>query len=210
MTDEEINAARTGGGNTSGQLTEIPFETTGAGNPVPPIDWEKVDPQIRDVIFKDAFGTGRVRLLSVGASDEEKFSPEEWEIILLAIEQGLVRWEIDNSGKTIDKASITEGEQSIPQKKTYVDLSNGKFDSTANVLANYQFYTNTRQIAVSLPKGDYEGTFTLFDVESNTNIQVFALDKNNRSKTFTNLTASANYYIVASGLDDSVTVTITD
>jgi hypothetical protein len=205
----EMNAARTGG-NTSGELAEISFETTDAGNPIPPIDWEKVDPKIRDVIFKDAFGTGRVRLLSVGASDKEKFSPEEWEIILLAIEQGFVRWEIDNPGKTIDRASMTEGEHSIPQMKTYVDLSNGKFDSTATMLSNCQFYTNTRQIAISLPKGDYEGTFALFDVESNANIQVFTLDKNNRSKTFTNLTASANYYIAASGLDDSVVVTVTD
>ncbi|MDR3304590.1 MAG: M56 family metallopeptidase [Clostridiales Family XIII bacterium] len=127
-----------------------------------------------------------------------------------AARAGLVAWEIDNSGKTIDRASITEGEQSIPQKKTYVDLSNGKFDAAAKVLADYQFYTNTRRIAVSLPKGDCEGTFTLFDVESNTDIQVFTLDKNKRSKTFTNLTASANYYIAASGIDDSVIVTVTD
>jgi hypothetical protein len=60
----------------------------------PGVDWENVDPKIRDVIYQDTFGTGhRIRLLSVGARDESKFTSEEWDIIMLAIEQGLVYWE---------------------------------------------------------------------------------------------------------------------
>jgi hypothetical protein len=82
--------------NSSNRLLEIPQEATSetsAEDFIPPIEWEKVDSKIKDVIFEDFFGAGRVRLLSVGARDENKFTPEEWEIVMVAVEQGLVQWE---------------------------------------------------------------------------------------------------------------------
>lgn len=94
--------------------------------------------------------------------------------------------------------------------KTYVDLTkDGNLEVSAEELFNYQLYTNSEKITVSMQKGDHEGAFTLYDTENNTDIQQFNLNKNINSKSFANLTSSRNYYIVASGLGDLI-ITVSD
>jgi beta-lactamase regulating signal transducer with metallopeptidase domain len=121
MTDEEVNAVRDG--NASGQLAEIPvesIESADAESSVPPIDWEKVDPKIRAVIYPDS---GKTRLISVNAGDEHHFSPEDWETILLAVKQGLVQWE-DETMKTASDYAVSS--QNFVQSLTDADVASAK------------------------------------------------------------------------------------
>ena len=81
----------------------------------------------------------------------------------------------------------------------------------AGDLPNYQLYANSTRIIVSIPRGDYAGTFYLYATDYPEDfIMTFELDQSNRTKTFTNLTSARNYFLVANGLNDSVLVTVTD
>ncbi|MDR3289333.1 MAG: M56 family metallopeptidase, partial [Peptococcaceae bacterium] len=154
MTDAEINAARAEGGDkTSGQLTEIPFVTDSAESPIPPIDWETVDPKIKAVIYPDSGDMRKMRLLSVSAEDEPRFSPEDWQIVLLAVEQGLVAWE---------DGSVLLAR--INYQKHHDLTQDGALVMTADALVRYQLFTNSTQIAVFLAQDPAEPvTFDLYD-----------------------------------------------
>jgi beta-lactamase regulating signal transducer with metallopeptidase domain len=97
-----------------------------AGNTAPlPSD---IDEKIKAVILHEIPGVGTTRLISVSAKDEIKFSAEDWQIILLAIEQGFVKWEtetatdgkdaaavpsIDGSGFSWDTGVLTDGKDAV-------------------------------------------------------------------------------------------------
>lgn len=145
-------------------------------------------------------------LISVKLSDERKFSPEEWQDILKKIERGEVTVEPE-----VDTASYAASEGiPVAEGKVYANLTrDGKIEAKGKELANYQFYTNSEEITVSIPKGEYKGEFVLYDALHKVNIQQFVLDGSKRTKKFTNLSAIDNYYIMASGIDDLV-VTVSD
>ena len=98
-----------------------------------------------------------------------------------------------------------------------LDSMRNPFDETmlevyAEELVGYRLYTNSAKITVSIPRGDYEGIFYLYDAQRLTEpIMQFELNQSTRSKSFTNLT-SANIYLikVEEGIFDGVMVTITD
>ena len=89
--------------------SEIPFEepfdapdyekgVTPDGDPTSREDilkrYPQVDPQIIDVVFSwQSDGSGYEQLISVGADAERRFTAEDWQLILSAVEIGLVQWE---------------------------------------------------------------------------------------------------------------------
>gem|GEM_PF-468467 len=109
----------------------------------------------------------------------------------------------------IDRGIYAEGSLyvDIIEGKTYVDLTQtGKLEVNSDDLSNYQLYTNSAKITVTIPRGEYEGTFWLYNTQNDSDfIMTFDLNQQNRSKTFTNLTSAFNYYIVASeSLGDAI------
>ena len=114
------------------------------------------------------------------------------------------KWIFDiYNGFTISGDQITEG-------KIYADLTqDGALQVKGKELYTYQLFTNSEKISVSIPNGEYTGEFVLYDVENNTSIQQFVLNRTNRTKTFENLTSATTYYILASGIDD-VVITVSD
>lgn len=104
---------------------------------------------------------------------------------------------------------MPSGDQ-IAEGKIYADLTqDGELQVKGKELYNYQLFTNSEKISVSIPNGEYTGEFVLYNAENNTSIQQFELNGTNRTKTFENLTSATNYYILASGIDD-VAVTVSD
>ena len=56
--------------------------------------YPQVDPQIIDVVFSwQPDGSGYEQLISVGAKAKKHFTAEDWQLILSAVEIGLVQWE---------------------------------------------------------------------------------------------------------------------
>jgi len=99
----------------------------------------------------------------------------------------------------------------ISDGKTYVDLGQeNKMEVSFGELADFQLRTNSTRITVSIPRGNYEGEFLLYDAQHDSDfIQSFTLDQSNRTRTFSGLTSAKNYFIVASGIDEDVIITIT-
>ena len=116
------------------------------------------------------------------------------------------------NGDTTPPDTGNPGNTPLLEGKTFADLSNmGKLEVSALEIENYQLYTNSTRITVSIPRGEYSGTFLLYNSQDTSDfIMSFDLDQSNRSRTFTALTASYNYYIVANVSDNSVIVTVSD
>ncbi|MCL2002954.1 MAG: zf-HC2 domain-containing protein [Oscillospiraceae bacterium] len=114
----------------------------------------------------------------------------------------------------IDRGLYAEGPSHVDiiEGKTYVDLTQaGKLEVNADELSFYQLYTNSSKITVTIPRGDYEGTFWLYNTQYDSDfIMTFDLNQQNRSKTFTNLTSAFNYYIAASESLEDALITVTD
>lgn len=110
----------------------------------------------------------------------------------------------DESANGNDEAAVLNG-------KTYADLTKGgDLEVNANELSGYKLYTNSQEIRVSIPEGEYEGRFILYDAENSENgIQEFILNGSNRTKAFSKLTAATNYFIDVWGMED-VKVKVTD
>ena len=95
--------------------------------------------------------------------------------------------------------------------KVYFDLSRmGELRVTMADLENFQLSTNSTQISVSISQSEYSGTITLYETFNDLEVQTFSLDQNNRAGVFTNLTSAKNYYITASGFDDTTFFVISD
>jgi hypothetical protein len=103
---------------------------------------------------------------------------------------------------------FTPSGDQIAEGKIYADLTQ-ELQVKGKELYNYQLFTNSEKISVSIPNSKYTGEFVLYDAENDTSIQQFKLNGTNRTKTFGHLTAATNYYILASGMDD-VIITISD
>ena len=123
-------------------------------------------------------------------------------------ESGFALFDIDMTDYGIGGASSSVD---IMNGKTYVNLTEGSLVVISGDLPNYRFYTNSERIIVSIPRGEYAGTFYLYATDYPEDfIMTFELNQSNRTKTFTSLTSARNYFLVASGLNDSVLVTVTD
>jgi len=127
---------------------------------------------------------------------------------LLLSAAAFASWHIlgDDTGESITDHPPIE----ILDGKTYVDLEEEqKLEVRVGELADLQLRTNSTKITVSIPKGNYEGEFLLYDAQYDSDfIQSFTLDQSNRTKTFSNLTSAKNYFIVANGINENVIVTI--
>ncbi|MCL2152890.1 MAG: DUF4362 domain-containing protein [Oscillospiraceae bacterium] len=95
--------------------------------------------------------------------------------------------------------------------KIYVNLTRDSLVVGVSDLPDYQLYTNSERITVSIPRGDYAGTLYLYATDHPEDfIMTFELNRSNHTKTFSNLTSARNYFLRANGLDESVLVTVTD
>ena len=59
----------------------------------------EIKPEVLDVVFSRQLNGNVTRLLSVHPDDERKFSKDDWQAILEAIELGIVYWETDAGSK---------------------------------------------------------------------------------------------------------------
>ena len=114
----------------------------------------------------------------------------------------------------IDTSIYAEGSLyvDIIEGKTFVDLTQeGNIEVGSDELSNYQLCTNSTKITVTIPRGECEGTFWLYNTQHYSDfIMSFDLNQQNRSKTFTNLTSAFNYYIIASESLEDALITVTD
>lgn len=143
-------------------------------------------------------GSGRDSVLVWEAGMELPLASEQLEAMFMPD-----RGEFKEPLETID---ILDG-------KTFLSLSDGQriLEVRAHELANYQLYTNSKQISISIPRGEFESTFRLYDTQNTSDfIMEMKLDQQKRSGTFTNLTSARNYYIISSGIDESAMITVTD
>ena len=108
-----------------------------------------------------------------------------------------------NSNMTISASS---------QDEVYVDLSqNPAMELSVDDLSGLQLGTNSEQIKVAIPKGDYACTVNLYGSTPGAgSLASFELNQSARTKTFTNLTSAETYFIEISGIGGNVLVTVTD
>lgn len=99
----------------------------------------------------------------------------------------------------------------VLEGKSYIDLTGeGKIQVTGSELENYQLFTNSTNITVSIPKDvNVSGEFILYCTEIDEELLQLTLDANNPSQTFAGCTSIRNYYIKAVGVDDIV-ITVSD
>ena len=91
---------------------------------------------------------------------------------------------------------------------TPYDLKEGSLTCSVEELSNYVFFTNTTNLAVTIPGGT--GDLTLLDIsQGSTEILYGHLDEKTFTCTFSNLTASRRYQLAWVGTAD-VTVTVSD
>ena len=91
---------------------------------------------------------------------------------------------------------------------TPYDLKEGSLTCSVEELSNYVFFTNTTNLAVTIPGGT--GDLTLLDIsQGSTEILYGHLDGKTSTCTFSNLTASRRYQLAWVGTAD-VTVTVSD
>ncbi len=91
------------------------------------------------------------------------------------------------------------------------DLGTSPLELAPKELGNYVLYTNSTKIAVKITSGmDFSGRVQLQDIsQGNSTVGTKDLDTNNKTVTFTNLTAARLYRIVWDGSEDC-SITITD
>jgi hypothetical protein len=80
---------------------------------------------------------------------------------------------------------------------------------SSSSIADYDLYTNSEKISVSIPDVDFKVKLMLYLAKGNALAAQFELGDGKRSNTFTNLTSANLYYIVAESEQD-IDITVAD
>ena len=87
------------------------------------------------------------------------------------------------------------------------DLTTGDLEIAVEDLSSYVFYTNSKQISVTVKGSDFDGQVNLLDVSQN-NAHILQHHVNTREDDclFTGLTSARLYRVDCEGLDDCTVV----